>query len=219
MPTSSRPGFATPIPRSPDRLAFAHSFAGNDALRLFYGYPYDAVTVGGYSAWRVGGTLAIVAAVFGVLAAVRALRTEEDTGRMELVLAGRVGRGTAYLAALAAIAAGAVILWAAEAAGFIARRPARGRIGLPGTGDGFCRGGVHRGRRPRQPAGAYPAGRARARQRGRGRCLLLRAIADTSAGAGWLRWLTPLGWAEQLRPFAGAQPWVLVLPRPLPRCC
>ena len=67
----------------------------------------------------MGGTLAIVAAVFGVLAAVRALRTEEDTGRMALVLAGRVGRGTAYLAALGAIAAGAVILWAAEAAGFI----------------------------------------------------------------------------------------------------
>jgi len=27
-----------------------------------------------------------------------------------------------------------------------------------------------------------------------------------------LRWITPLGWAEQLRPFAGAQPLVLLLP-------
>ena len=40
---------------------------------------------------------------------------------------------------------------------------------------------------------------------------LLRVIADTSS-AGWLRWATPLGWAEELRPFTGAQPAVLLLP-------
>ena len=37
-------------------------------------------------------------------------------------------------------------------------------------------------------------------------------IADTSSGVGWLRWLTPLGWAEELRPFTGARPAVLLLP-------
>ena len=41
---------------------------------------------------------------------------------------------------------------------------------------------------------------------------LLRVIADTVAGAGWLRWLTPLGWAEEMRPFAGPRPVVLLLP-------
>src|SRR5262249_56860390 len=45
-----------------------------------------------------------------------------------------------------------------------------------------------------------------------GVCLLLRVLADTSGGAGWLRWVTPLGWAEELRPFTGARPAVLVLP-------
>src|ERR1019366_1470797 len=102
----------------------------NDALRLFYGYPYDALTVGGYSAWRVGGTLAIAAAVFGVLAAVRALRTEEDTGRMELILAGAVGRRPAFFSAMAAIAAGALILWIAAFAGFLAG-------GLPAGGSAY----------------------------------------------------------------------------------
>jgi putative exporter of polyketide antibiotics len=61
-------GYRHAYPTLSDQLAFAHSFAGNDALRLFYGYPYSPLTVGGYSAWRVGGTLAIVAAVFGLLA-------------------------------------------------------------------------------------------------------------------------------------------------------
>ena len=46
----------------------------NKAIRLFYGAPHDLLTVGGYTAWRVGGTLAIFAAAFGLLAAVRALR-------------------------------------------------------------------------------------------------------------------------------------------------
>jgi ABC-2 type transport system permease protein len=42
--------------------------------------------------------------------------------------------------------------------------------------------------------------------------LALRVIADTSTGAGWLRWATPLGWAEEVRPFTGARPLVLLLP-------
>jgi ABC-2 type transport system permease protein len=42
--------------------------------------------------------------------------------------------------------------------------------------------------------------------------LLLRMVADTASGVGWLRWATPLGWAEELRPFADPQPLVLLLP-------
>src|SRR5262249_40585511 len=42
--------------------------------------------------------------------------------------------------------------------------------------------------------------------------LLVRVIADTANGLGWLRWATPLGWAEELRPFTGTRPWVLLLP-------
>jgi ABC-2 type transport system permease protein len=40
---------------------------------------------------------------------------------------------------------------------------------------------------------------------------VLRVVADTTS-AGWVRWLTPLGWAEEMRPFGGAQPLVLLLP-------
>src|SRR5689334_6213668 len=48
-------------PTVSDRIAFARSFGDNKAIRLFYGAPHDLLTVGGYSAWRVGGTLAIFA--------------------------------------------------------------------------------------------------------------------------------------------------------------
>jgi ABC-2 type transport system permease protein len=42
--------------------------------------------------------------------------------------------------------------------------------------------------------------------------LLLRIAADIQAGHGWLRWLTPLGWVEELHAFTGVRPFVLLLP-------
>jgi ABC-2 type transport system permease protein len=208
QPVAYRHGY----PTLASRIGFARSFADNKAIRLFYGEPHRLLTVGGYAAWRVGGTLAIAAAVFGLLAAVRALRTEEDTGRMEIVLATAVRRSTAYLSSLAAIAAGVVLLWVGEFAGFLLG-------GLPAGGSAYlalatasvvpvCAG-----------VGAIASELAPTRRIALelggavvGMLFLLRVIADTVGGVGWLRWLTPLGWAEQMRPFGGAEPLVLVLP-------
>ena len=199
-------------PTLSSRLAFARSFADNKAVRLFYGEPHDLLSVSGYAAWRIGGTLAIFAAIFGLLAAVRALRTEEDTGRMELVLAGVVGRRAAYLSAMAAIAAGILILYFAELVGLIAG-------GLPVGGSAYLAlatvsvvpvfvgvGAVASQLSPTRRM-ALELGGAVA-----GLMFLLRVIADTASGLGWVRWATPLGWAEELRPFTGARPLVLVLP-------
>ncbi|HST33731.1 MAG TPA: hypothetical protein VLJ80_09470 [Solirubrobacteraceae bacterium] len=205
-------GYRHAYPTLSERLAFVHSFAGNAALRLFYGYPYDPVTPGGYSAWRVGGTLAIAAAVFGVLAAVRALRAEEEAGRTELVLAGVLGRRTAFFSPIAAIAIGAFALGVAETLGFLA-----GGLSVGGSaylalatasvvpvyvGVGAICSQLAPTRRMALELGTAVVALS----------LLLRVIADTSSGADWLRWTTPLGWAEQLRPFAGARPAVLLLP-------
>src|SRR4029077_13433917 len=120
-------GYRDAYPTRVDRIAFAKTFGDNNAIRLFYGVPHDLLSVGGYVSWRVGGFMSIFAAVWGVLAAVRALRTEEDTGRLELLLAAPVGRRRFLLAALAAIAVGAAILWLAMFAGLaLTRLPAGG---------------------------------------------------------------------------------------------
>jgi ABC-2 type transport system permease protein len=205
-------GYRHAYPTPADRLAFAHSFASNDALRLFYGYPYSPLTVSGYTAWRVGGTLAILAAVFGLLAAVRALRSEEDAGRIELVLAGTVGRGTTYLSAMAAIATGIVILGMAEFVGFLAG-------GLPVRGSAYLALATVSVAPVFVGVGAITSQLAPTRRIALefgsaivGLSLLLRVIADTPTGTTWLRWITPLGWAEELRPFTGSHPLVLLLP-------
>ncbi len=187
--------YATPASRE----AFAHSFGTNPGLRLLYGEPHNVATVTGYTAWRVGGVLAIAAAIFGVLAAVRAVRGEEDAGRTELVLAGIVSRRTVYLSAMAAIGAATLILWAAEFAGFAVG-------GLPVGGSAYL---------ALATASVIPvfAGiGALASQIAPSRRSAAEVVADTVGGAGWLRWATPLGWAEEMRPFAGARPVVLLLP-------
>ena len=205
-------GYRGAYPTHADRVAFAHSFAGNDAIRLFYGYPYDVVTVGGYSAWRVGGTLVIVAAAFGVLAAVRALRTEEDAGRTEITLAGCVARRTIFLSAMAAIGAGTFVLWLAEWAGFVlGRLPAAGSAYLALATVSVVPVVVGIGAVASQLA---PTRRVALALSSAVVVLfwLLRVIADTWTAGAWLHWATPLGWAEELRPFASARPAVLFLP-------
>jgi ABC-2 type transport system permease protein len=194
------------------REEFARGFGSNPGLRLLYGEPHNVATVDGYTAWRVGGVLAIAAAAFGLLAAVRALRGEEEAGRAELTLAGIVSRRMAYLSAMAAIGAATLILWAAEFAGF-----AFG--GLPIAGSAYLALATVLVIPVFAGAGAVASQLASTRrialEIGSGAIalfFLLRVIADTVAGAGWLRWLTPLGWAEEMRPFAGPQPVVLLLP-------
>lgn len=194
------------------RILFARAFGDNKAVRLFYGEPHDLLTISGYTAWRVGGTLAIFAAIFGLLAAVRATRTEEDTGRVELVLAGAVGRRSAYVAAMSAIAVGVLVLWVAESAGFFVGGLSAGGSAYLAlatisvvpvcVGVGALASQVAPTRRMALELGGAVVGVFFA----------LRVIADTATGLGWLRWATPLGWAEELRPFAGARPVVLILP-------
>jgi ABC-2 type transport system permease protein len=205
-------GYRHSYPTLKSRIEFAQSFANNKAVVLFYGKAYDLLTVGGYAAWRVGGTIAIVAAVWGVLASVRALRTEEDAGRADLVLAGIVSRRTRFAAAIAAVAAGTGVLWLALTAGLLIG-------GLPIGGSAYLAlssvtvvivfvgiGAVVSQLAPTRRI-AIELGSAAV-----GVFWLLRVVADTSSSASWLRWATPLGWAEELRPFTGAQPLVLLLP-------
>jgi ABC-2 type transport system permease protein len=202
--------YRSAYPTLADRERLAQTFGSNQAVRLLYGVPHDLLTVGGFMSWRLG-SLTIFAGLFGVLAAVRAMRAEEEAGRMDIVLSGVVGRATAFRAALAGIAASAAIVWVAVFVGVLA-----GRAGAGGSaylalslmtpipvfvGIGAVASQIAPTRRMATAIGSGALGVA----------LMLRMAADTSS-AGWLRWATPLGWAEELRPFVGAQPLVLALP-------
>ena len=100
------------------------------------------------------------------------------------------------------VAAAAPIIGAAVALGFIATSQAVSSSALFGAGialltlDFIAVGGLTSqlfGTR-RRASGA--AGLTL------GATFLLRMVADGSSGLGWLRWFTPFGWLEELRPFA-----------------
>lgn len=205
-------GYRSAYPTLHERLGFAHSFGGNDAVRLFYGKPYDLLTVGGYAAWRVAGLLSIFAGVWGFLAAVRALRAEEDSGRAELLLTGIVSRRGEYLAVLAAIGVGAGVLWLGAFLGLAL-------AGLEVDGSAFLALAIVAVVPVFVGVGALAsqlAGTRRAAIELSSAVLviafLMRVVADTSGPLEWLRWITPLGWVEELRPFTGARPILLLLP-------
>jgi ABC-2 type transport system permease protein len=205
-------GYRTAYKTAAERLAFAESFGTSKGLRLLYGLPHDVATVNGYVAWRVGGVLAIVAAVYGLFAGARLTRGEEDSGRLELVLAGPIGRTSVGLATLAALAAGTAVLWVAQLAGLLVG-------GVPFGGAAYlslatasvipvCAAvGAFTGQLAPERGLALRLGGATVAA-----LFLLRALPDVTGGLTWMRWLTPLGWAELMRPFAGAQPAVLLLP-------
>jgi len=113
---------------------------------------------------------------------------------------------------MAAIAAGTLILWLAEFAGFLAG-------GLPAGGSAYLALATTSVVPVYVGVGALTSQLAPTRRIALelgsaivGLSLLARVVADTSSSAGWLRWATPLGWAEELRPSTGSRPLVLLLP-------
>jgi ABC-2 type transport system permease protein len=204
-------GYRRTYPTVKERVELARTFGLNKAVQLFYGRPHDLLTVGGYAAWRLAGFGSILAAVWAVFAVVRALRAEEDLGRQELVLAMPVSRLVAYGAALTGVAVATAILWLAATLALVAAR-------LPLGGSAYLAlatiaavplfGGVG------AVASQLAATRRGALQIGLAAvaiAYLLRVVADIAGGAGALRWATPLGWVEELRPFAGPNSAPLIL--------
>jgi len=41
-------------------------------------------------------------------------------------------------------------------------------------------------------------------------CFVIRMVADSVSSLGWMRWISPVGWVENLHPFTGSQPLALV---------
>jgi len=204
-------GYRHSYPTHRERLDFARTFADDKTARLFYGLPHDLVSVGGYAGWRVAGLGAIFTAVWGILAAVRALRAEEDAGRTEIVLAGAVTRAGAFLANLAEVVVGSAVLWLALFLGLLAARlPAGGSayLALAAVAPAPLFAGIAMLVSQLTPTRRLAIELSSAFLLV---ALVLRVVADTSSSLHWLRWTTPLGWTEELRPFAGSRPLLLLL--------
>ena len=185
----------------------------NPALEFLYGRLYGT-SVGALTAWRYGVWAAIFASVMTTTLVVRHTRADEESGRLELIGAGVVGRRTPLTVALAVAAAAGVLLTAliVIALAFLGL-PAAGAVALAFaiTGCSLAFAGLA------ALAAQLTAGARAARGITLGvlgAAYLLRAVGDSAGtrGPAWLAWLSPLGWTEMIRPFAGDRWWVLALP-------
>jgi ABC-2 type transport system permease protein len=133
---------------------------------------------------------------------IRHTRAEEETGRLELLAGGVLGASASLVSALAvamtaaaatgALTAGALVLAGLPVSGSLA-------FGLAWTATGVAFAGV--GAVAAQLTASARAARGLATAV-LGLAYLLRALGD-SRDAPWLSWSSPLGWGQQVRPFAG----------------
>ena len=144
-------------------------------------------------------------------------RGEEDAGRLELLLAGQTTRRRAVAQAEAGLAAGLALLWVIMAAATAAAgSPAR--IGISAGSALFLATAVVTGAVMFAGVGVLAAQLAATRRQANGiaaaifgASLLIRVVADSTPGRDWPRWLSPLGWAENLHPVTSPAP-VMFLP-------
>ena len=203
--------FGTPV----ERTALLRGIGANAGFRAMFGQAREIDTVAGFTAWRTMGFLPLIAGVWGLLVATRLLRGEEDSGRWELLLTGPLTRAGATLATLSGIVAATLALFLPTAVGLLLAGVLPGDLPLGGSlwlalalsaaAPAFAVVGA-------VMAQLAPTRREAAALAGFAFVVLftLRVAADGAESLGWLRWCTPLGWIEEMRPLTGARPLALL---------
>jgi ABC-2 type transport system permease protein len=195
------------------RASLAASVHSTPALAFLYGQLHGD-SLGALIAWRYLAYAALGAALMSIFLVIRHTRADEETGRLELVGSTVVGRHAALAVAVLVASAANLILFVLSALVLtLSGLPVTGAIafGLAQAGCGLAFAAV-------AAMAAQVSGTARG-ARGiaiavLGLSFLLRGVGDSgnSHGLSWLTWLSPIGWAELLRPFAAERWWILVLP-------
>ncbi|NJP89977.1 polyketide antibiotic transporter [Nonomuraea sp. FMUSA5-5] len=189
------------------KLTYLKVIAGNPFLRAIGGGVVEP-RLDVLATWRSGGFLYLASALAALMSVIRHTRREEDAGRSELVLAGRVGRAAPLTAALLVAGGTSLIGGALTAAALIG-------AGLEPAGSLTYGGGI-------AVAGWMFGGIAAvAAQLSRnahtatvialtalGAAYVLRFAADVS-GQAWLKYLSPVGWVHLVEPYQSERWWLL----------
>ncbi|WP_329615359.1 ABC transporter permease [Streptomyces brevispora] len=194
------------------RADLAASMNGNSSLRAMYG-PVFSDSVGGLVSWRMIAFGAALAAVMSLVVVVRHTREEEETGRQEMLSSAMVGRRApltaALLAAVIANAALALVIIAGMAgsgaggAGAVAIALAVAGVGVLFACTAAIAAQFTESARLAKGLSAAVMGAA----------FVLKAAGDsaTDDGSSVFTWLSPIGWAENVRPYASERWWVLLV--------
>ncbi|TCO45733.1 ABC-2 type transport system permease protein [Kribbella antiqua] len=194
------------------RVEAARTANASPALVSLYGRIFDESSLGAVSLFKLTAFGALLVALLAAILVVRHTRAEEENGRLELLSAGVLGRYAAVTAAFI-VSAGTVVLLGLLTAlslmgvgldtrGSLAFGLTWASAGLAFAGVGAVTAQLSEGARTANGFTAIILGVS----------YVLRAIGDAKSDTGWVSWLSPIGWAQQIRPYAGDRFVVALLP-------
>ena len=204
LPAVTYSSYRILFPSEASRASLTKSLGTNPALSLLYGTARNLATAGGFTAWRTGVFSCVFIAVMAILTVVRHTRSEEESGRAELVGSTCVGRFALNAAGILLAVASCVVTGALTAGGLVvvgASPSGAACFGLllASTGIFFtavaavcCQ--VLTFSRSAASAGMMILAL----------CYLLRAWGDATSTS-FITWLSPLGWIEKADPFGACR--------------
>ena len=196
-------------PTAADLRQAARASEGNAAAIAFNGPAQGLDTVGGQVAFQIGAFGLVVVALMSSLMIGRLTRGEEEAGRLELLRSLPIGPEAPLTAAMLVVTAmdvvvGVLVTLALLAdglalAGSVLFGASFALLGLLFAAVALVAAQVSDNTRVVYGiAGAVL-----------GASFVLRAVGDI--GDGTVSWLSPIGWAQKTRPFAGDRWWPLIL--------
>jgi ABC-2 type transport system permease protein len=206
---SSALAYVSTFPDEASRQQIAATTSADAGLHILLG-PVSAIdTVGGYTVYKCFVFLTTIGALWGLLAATRLLRGEEDAGRWTVVLAGATRAPRATAATMAALAVAVAVIVALSTA-IVALAGLDPDVGFP-IGESVVYGlSLAIGPAVFAALGAVTSQLARTRRLATGLgmaafglAFVVRMVADSGPSTRWLLWTTPFGWTERMRPFTG----------------
>ncbi|MBN2623505.1 MAG: hypothetical protein JXA83_09060 [Acidimicrobiales bacterium] len=196
-------------PTQADLTAAAEPLYDNAAVIALQGPTYAIDTLGGNIVFNLGGFGYVVMGLMGMFLVGRHTRGDEEQGRTELLRATIVGRNAPVTAAL-------VVTSAALAALGVLITLSMLSLDLPVTGSisygvAMAAFGVFFAAVTAVTAQVSEHNRASYGIAGAalGASFVVRAVGDVSGGT--LSWLSPMGWAQSMKPYAGERWWPLLL--------
>ena len=202
-------GFKKLYPGGVGITIFAATASTNSAFLALYG-PMYGISLGSLVAWRDTAVGALGTGLFSVFLMVRHTRADEESGRLELLGSAPVGRHAALVSALVITCCANLVLGAAMTGVAIV-------LGLPVTGTVAMVAAIIGCGLVFTAVAAVTAQLASTARAARGLAIgllvgfyLVRALGD-AAGPRWVTWLSPIGWAEEIRAFGTIRWWVLAL--------
>jgi ABC-2 type transport system permease protein len=189
---------------------YAEAVTSGSALAAINGHVEGIDSLGGVIQDEFGFLASFLLPLLGIALIAGSTRREEESGRLETILGGRIARHQPALAALA-VATGAIavtsVLFAAGLA--LSGVPVSGST-LYGAALGalafvFAGFAALQAQLVRHARGVYTGSLIALAA-----AYVLRGVGDTTKS--WLTWLSPLGWTEKTAPFGQQRWWVLAVP-------